>query len=510
MPFDFAKVWEAMFMPHKSLGANFVAAYNLSMKPIPRNLNALLNMVIMTACVISAGKTAQACATDLEVKSPIKKWHSYWLAHNKSQSGRKPSQATILPSAQLDPWGGTDSKKWQPEAIMANAASEVLNEAWAESNIKEVLVAIPLKMQFSSLRPYDDGQTNATFNFGQGWNSERPPLIAALQSYTDGSTKLKIRFHQSLKLPQPGVQIQFADGSSHHWDQTLKTKDGDFEVEWKSQNGPAWGDLFQNRVAFVKPDGWNDWFPLDFRNVVRSVNELLAQVPGTKQNLGKGNLLDPEKVSVQGKNDGSFPFQKMGDDSFGQDINGDRYFPVPGNGIHAQFPVGNGQMQTTAVGQGNTLVMIKAPAPFKLAYICFDARNPSEEAKFGVPSGGGWHEIGDPAETVFNTLENAPVVFGYANGQPAASTPSGGFSYGLTDVAVIRKLMPGSALITAAGTTTASEDASGRQNRGTHNTSAGRNYHWFIFDQPHEVCAIEWVHPSIPSPTNHWGMAQLN
>jgi hypothetical protein len=79
----------------------------------------------------------------------------------------------------------------------------------------------------------------------------------------------------------------------------------------------------------------------------------------------------------------------------------------------------------------------------------------------------------------------------------------------LSDVMVIRKLAPGSALITAAGSTSASEDASGWANRGNQSISTGRNYHWFIFNQNHEVCALEWVHPHIPSPTNHMGMDPL-
>ena len=164
-------------------------------------------------------------------------------------------------------------------------------------------------------------------------------------------------------------------------------------------------------------------------------------------------------------------------------------------------------MRQTAVGHGNTLVMIRAPSPFKLAYICFDKRDPEAEAKFGVPSGGGWHEIGDPAETVMNTLEKAPVVFGYANGRPAAAPPSGQFAYGLSDIAVIRELKPGFALITAGGDTTRAEDASGWQNRGSQkNKPDGRNYHWFAFHQAHEVCGLEWVHPKVPTPDNHWGL----
>jgi len=470
--------------------------------------------ILSIAAVLLYTQGSAACATDVHQPKNKASWKKYWLAHNgvKSTQGRKPSENAPLPSAKQDPWGGSDTKKWQPEAVLANAVSEALNDGWADPEAKDVLVALPAKMQISSLRPYGDGQTNAALNFGSAWSFPQPPMIATLLSKKNGDIKFKLRLHRSYDLNNHGLQMTYnlaGQKKIKHWQKMTRTPEGDFEVEWQvgSAEAPEWGDLFKNNVAFVQPDGWQDWFPLDFRNVVKPASELLAQVPVVKQKLGHGSLLDPENVSVQGKNDGSFPFLNMQSETFGKEINADRYFPVGGSGIHNEFPE-NGT-RITAVGHGNTLVMIKPPSPFKLAYICFDARNPHEEAKFGVPSGGGWHEIGDPAETVFNTLEEAPVVFGYANGQPAATTPSGSFAQGLADIIVVRKLMPGSALITAAGTTTAAEEASGWQNRGNQKITSGRNYHWFVFNQAHEICATEWVHPHIPSPTNHLGMDPL-
>ena len=142
------------------------------------------------------------------------------------------------------------------------------------------------------------------------------------------------------------------------------------------------------------------------------------------------------------------------------------------------------------------------PAPFKIAYLCFDSRNQSQEKLTGLPSGAGWHEVGDPAETVMNSLEDAPVIFGYANGKPAARTPSGNFAYGLSDIAVVRLVQPNSAIVTSAGSRTLTEGYS--NTRGTTGAS-DRNYHWFIFNQRQNVCALEWVHPCAPNATNHLG-----
>lgn len=100
-----------------------------------------------------------------------------------------------------------------------------------------------------------------------------------------------------------------------------------------------------------------------------------------------------------------------------------------------------------------------------------------------------------------NTLENAAPLFGYANGRPGDDRE---YQYGLSDVALIRRLRPGSALVTAVGLTTAAEGYTSARGTGPAN---GRNYHWFAFDQPTEVCAVEWVHPCVPTTSNQIGLS---
>jgi len=472
--------------------------------------NPAITASLFLSVAVAVAPPAQACATAGAHKAKPAAWRAYWkkrIAVSDKQS-RTLSADGQLPSGKGDPWGGSQSAQWSAEAVLANAVSEMLNAGYSEPNVAGVLLALPVSMEYSSLRPYGDGQTNASLNFGAGWAPKAPPLTASLITYRTGARKLTLKFHRS--LPLEGKAIKLRLGNNAVGDKSLPAKgrnvDGDFEFTWAMNvgEGPQWGGMFDNRVAFVQPDGWQDWFPLDFRNVVKSADEMLKLVPPAKQKLGKGTLLDPENVSVQKRGDQTYAFQLMGAPNFGADIHGDRYFPVPGSGIHNEFPK-DGQTRITAVGHGNTLVMEKAPAPFKLAYICFEARNRAEEARLGVPSGGGWHEIGDPAETVMNVLEKAPVLFGYANGRPAAAPPSGAFAYGLSDVAVVRKLMPGEALVSAAGPTTVGEDQSGWDNRGKRG-AAGRNYHWFAFDHAHDVCAVEWVHPALPDANNQLGM----
>jgi hypothetical protein len=76
---------------------------------------------------------------------------------------------------------------------------------------------------------------------------------------------------------------------------------------------------------------------------------------------------------------------------------------------------------------------------FKVMYTCFEGRRPDLEASApqgGVASGGGWHLIGDPAETIVNDLEAGPLVVAAATTTPfsANGLPGGGFAYGITDV----------------------------------------------------------------------------
>jgi hypothetical protein len=490
-------------------------------------------LIPLLAVTCAMGQRIWACATTVPAAQGAGKmaaatpagWKSYWASHTHvATPTREPSQSAngFFPSVPTgDAWGG-DIANWSAEAILANAASEALNEFAQRSDVKDVLVAFPVHMLNGADRPYGDGQTNASVELGPGWNEKRPPLMATLVLLKNGSSLLKIRVHQRLVKAPSAVRLVYYFQTNRQekvWPVPAGVT-GDFSVTWSptAQEAPLWGSMLQNQVAFVQVGSDAQWFPLDFRDVVIANSELLAQIPAAKQKLGRGTLLDPEKVSVQNApNNSGFPFQRMEDFAFGTDLigavtngpnheHGGRYFPVQsgdGLGIHNKF-FKTGQNQTTAVGGGNTVVILPPISPFKMAYICFDARNPTNEAQLGVPSGGGWHEIGDSAETVINSLENAPVLFGYANGEPAPGPPDGGaYAMNLKDVAVMRALAPGFAIVTAAGATTLGEDASGK--RGQTAVARGRNYHWFAFHQNHEVCAMEWVHPCQPAPNNNLG-----
>jgi hypothetical protein len=478
-----------------------------------------MRAIILSVLAFGAGSgSGYSCALDGGggIKRSEKEIRQYWKKFSRNKNRRIANQGLdLLPSAKDRPWGGAIAE-WKDEAILANSVSEALNDGWKVPGVQDVLVSVPMKMipgkvpvQGSNYgnRPYGDGQTNALGTFGNAWTQKQPQLISTLVTLSSGLTQLKFRFHRSLVLSEPQVQfIYWADGKKR--EKTIgemkKSAEGDFEFEWKptDQDGLKWGDLYKNQIAYIRPKGWKDFFPVDFRDVAVPNKELLNQMPLDKQKLGIGTLLDPENVSVQGQNTSEFPFQKMGDPNFGKArLNAEKYFPVVG--IHNFFFTENGSKIQTAVNDGATVVIPKGIAPFKMAYICFEPRNETAESLAGLPSGGGWHEIGDPAETVINSLENAPIVFGYANGHPGADKPEGSnYAYGLTDVTVVRKVFPGMSIVSSAGPTTLAEGYTPQRG---HGPSQGRNYHWFVFNQMNYVCAAEWVHNCVPNEGNKIG-----
>jgi len=424
-------------------------------------------------------------------------------------------------------WGGKNPIQWKPEAVLANATSKALNEGWSRSGIKDVLVAVPVQMYFSKpsdnwmARPYDDGQTNAGVSF-PGWTEKEPPLVGSLLRFSRGSDVLALRFSGKLGGRMERAEIVYfiekPEGSGkfekRQAEVALEMQSGARLGEWKVDSQKKWGDLVVSRPLFVRPVGWEDWFVLDFRHVVVGLKDLAAAVRGKSASQNRP-LLDPEKIGPTSHAGTPFKrlLQRSKDRSFGPGINTDPYEPTD---IHGRLPVGP-QVITTSVGKGWTWVLSKGPdAPFKNLYTCFERRNPVAEAREGVPSGGGWHEIGDAAETIINNLEDAPLVVGSATGLPWPAPPTGAFAYQLGDIVVVRWLRPGEALVTPAGETTWKEDepwrrinADGSQNKDSsfrgRGGPSGRNYHWFYFQSDREVCTQEWVHDCVPNVKNSLG-----
>jgi hypothetical protein len=400
----------------------------------------------------------------------------------------------VLPSASgtgdLSPWGGTDSSRWRPEAILANATSDALNRAWALPGVRDVVVAVPVKMFASQFSEFGDGQLNAVPAFGS-WNAPRPQVVATMIDFTNAPRKVQLRFDRTLALTASSFVVAYYVGGTRKTVELPITRgpEGDFEAEWLVPSEVGF-DLLGNAAGVVHPKDWNDWFPLWFRMPVRPI----AQLNARNVSFADGrNIFDREGVSVQSQTSSmQTPFELLAAHSFAATYNngqsGRNVVAYNPGDIHARFPV-DGGMVTTGVGQGFTWVADERPAGFKVMYTCFEGRRPDLEASApqgGVASGGGWHFIGDPAETILNDLEAAPLVVGAAMTNPFGPTglPSGGFSFGESDVVTVRWLHPGEAFVTPRGATV--DDGHGGR-------LVQDNLHWYFFSGKKNVCTEELV-----------------
>ncbi len=396
------------------------------------------------------------------------------------------------------PWGGGDPTKWRPEAILANSASEALNTAWALANVKDVIVAIPAKLLGSDFREFGDGQANSAPSF-EWWHESRPPIVAALVRFTGAASKVRFRFDRALPTDGSGsYEIQYKVAGMTRTVSITATKSaaGDFTVEWTVPSELGWDNPINTQAVIIHPKGWRDWFPLWFRFPVRSTASLKATVPVSKQKFADGgDIVDHERMSAAANVGSTQSVQErlMARASSVMFSSAYNNWPFNPPSIHARFPWG-GRTYVTGVGQGWTWVADKPYTPFKLMYTCFEKRRPDLEASAsdgGVTSGGGWHRIGDPAETILNDLEPGPLAVASAQGNPVfpSALPSGGFSYNLTDVVTVRWLFPGEAFITPKGQWVPDGGSWFDQS----------NYHWYFFQQAQHVCTEEWVHPCVPN-----------
>jgi hypothetical protein len=394
----------------------------------------------------------------------------------------------VLPSPSgsgaLTPWGGIDPSRWRPEAILANAVSDAMNRAWGLPGARDVVVAVPVHMISSEFFEFGDGQANAAPSF-EWWHEARPPVVATLVLIDGGPARVFFRFDRA--LPSGGntfeVRYRMGDADRLHTITATQEPSGDRTAEWVVPDELGWGSRLATTMVSVHPRGWADWFPLGFRFPVRTIADLRGTVPEAQRRFADGgDVVDHERVSARfNPGDARIVKERLAAHPFSAGYNQTPYMPQD---IHAVFPFG-GRNYVTGVGAGWTWVADRPAAPFKVMYTCFERRRPDLEATApdgGVASGGGWHRIGDPAETILNDLESGPLMVAAATGNalPASALPSGTFAYHLTDVATFRWLQPGEAFVTRRG------------------SSSQPSYHWYFFHHGHDVCTEEWVHPCVP------------
>ncbi|NBW83496.1 hypothetical protein EBR21_17245, partial [bacterium] len=272
--------------------------------------------------------------------------------------------------------------------------------------------------------------------------------------------------------------------------------------------------------ALVRPLGqFDDWFPLTFRHPVTTSGRLIETIGSPQKNfppasgvVNPAKLDDPVRLKPENANENAFAraLALEIDKKWPAGFNNSHY---PACNVHGAFAYNWNDMNAqkfTPTAVGRSWAWLTNPAnvisdskqgPFKMIYTCFEPRRavaPAEpdstcrgqanegiEAQYGVPTGAGWHLIGDPAETILNSLEKSPLMMASGFAAPheriAFAPPDHGMAFDLKDVAVARWLMPGEAFSTARS-----------------NDSARPNFHWFLFHGEEHSCIMIWVHHCRP------------
>src|SRR5262249_27383386 len=151
-----------------------------------------------------------------------------------------------------------------------------LNYAWSLPGTQDAVVAVPVRMLRSQFHPYGDGQTNAVASFGDSWSAKAPPLVTTRITRTDGGTVVHLVFEGSLRIDSGAVQVITGSGTDKV---TLRREGNRWAADWK---GDASGSIW------VRPQGWDDGFPVTFRHPVYAIHDLQSQLPDSASHLPSG------------------------------------------------------------------------------------------------------------------------------------------------------------------------------------------------------------------------------
>ncbi len=303
---------------------------------------------------------------------------------------------------------------------------------WKEKNAKAVL-SLPVAIARSSYHPFGDGQSNAKMGLGS-WKESSFPVVGIETQKPNGNSSREYIFHPSLHITNFN----------------------------ESKLGP--------KIYKVVPAGWEDAFYFNFNSNVQPISQLLCGISEGARTFSEQRMApDPAKVgkSISGA-------EKILNRHLGTGYNNAAW---PDTNVHGRFP--NKEGEATALGGVVTKGLVdKSFGPFKQLYTCFEARNIAAERESGIPSGAGWHHIGDPAETILNNLEtlSLPVAVGRTHGFEKAA-------YGLSESITATWLGSDEFLLTPK-----------------------EEFHWYLNPYEVAVCTEIWVHNCVPTLINQWGM----
>jgi hypothetical protein len=432
-------------------------------------------------------------------------------------------------------WGSLQPMSTTPlttEAKLANAAAIRLNEAArlkdlltgipSSSAVVDGVVSVPVKFlandDHGHNHPFGDGQKNASLGW-TGWSSQSSsvPLVSTL-AFVQGSNSIS---HILVLEPSTEmIQMLLNDApsnisgeiSNHRADKAIFSlaKDtgrgvyravmtiGDLSNVGETSKYPAavtqapkWLSEVTDRWSwprvkvrfFVGTPKDNRYWPILFRFPAQSRDDAQTSLPAsarTYQESGKDISLPPyENV---GTGTASQALKAWLDSQPPSKKTADFYPAAAGSGVHNRFTPGSGPAIPTATGGVDTYVMKNMVGKNQILFTCFDARDPSGEAQWGVPSGAGWHSIGHElpspnnqpdkwtfAESVVNTMEKTGIFAGWGVRTPYPF--SEGAPFEAKDVTTFRVLRSNEVF-----------------------TTGKYHFHWYAIDAAQKACTIIWKH----------------
>jgi hypothetical protein len=297
---------------------------------------------------------------------------------------------------------------------------------------QDATISIPSTIKMSQYYPFGDGQSNAIMTMGEHFKSQGFIVYGIQEKDATGKVVRTYHFNQSLNIKDHAEEIL-----SDNW----------FKVT---------------------PQGWQESFYFRFESNIKNIEQMLQDIPIRLRTMSDGRIA-PNPENIRSDN----PISDLKTKNLGLGYNLDPWFS---DSVHGRYPDANGSK--TATGGIYTWGLLdKKMTPFKHLYTCFEPRNINEENKLSVPSGAGWHHIGDAGESLFSTLATKSL--------PTATAITHGFSqaaYGLNQVITASWLRPKQVLVALKG-----------------------QFHWYLNPHNDYVCTEIWVHPCDYKTDNHWG-----
>lgn len=450
-------------------------------------------------------------------------------------NGPSDPKAEFSPSGIPIDWGSLQPMSTTPltvESKLANAAARRLNEASqlksllvgfpSDFEVVDGIVSVPIKMLSNDddghNHPFGDGQKNASVGWA-GWSSQNidPPLVMTLAQVKSSSGDFRLFvLEPSTKMVESmigGAASELSAELSSDQNEKFSIKlikdaprgvyraiivvgrplngvDGTQTYPATVAQAPAWLLSLSDRWAWprVKVRFFSDsrssdirYWPVIFRFPVQTVDQAQASLPTSENSFSSSRrpISLPPYASPSAAT-ASESLKSWFDSQAPSTKTADFYPAVGGSGVHNQFTDASGHVTPTATGGVDTYVVKEKVGKTQILYTCFDARNPSGEAQWGVPSGAGWHSIGHDlpgqsqenwtfAETLINSFEKTGIFAGWGVRTPYPYTEAA--PYEAKDVVTFRVLRPNEAYATAK-----------------------HHFHWYAVDASQKVCTIIWKH----------------